>query len=61
MMRYRTDPGPCEYCGGEPAPEAGIYYRYECPECGRPGCDECMPAGAECECPECEQGPGADE
>jgi hypothetical protein len=26
-----------------------------CPECGRQGCFECMPAGRSCICPECEE------
>jgi hypothetical protein len=51
----------CEGCGlvqkqtevdkknGDPAG-----FVLECPLCCRPGCDECMPAGRGCPCPECE-------
>jgi hypothetical protein len=31
-------------------------YRLECPVCYRPGCEECMPAGRGCPCPDCEAG-----
>jgi hypothetical protein len=53
----------CEGCGavqhqteadkknGDPAG-----FVLECPECYRPGCEECMPAGRGCKCPECEAG-----
>ncbi len=34
---------------GEPA---GYYL--ECPKCYKPGCEECMPAGRGCACPDCE-------
>lgn len=45
----------CDYCGyvdttDEPA------YRLQCPSCDREGCEECMPAGRGCVCPECENG-----
>lgn len=49
----------CEWCGAtqkldpkHPNDPAG--YRLECPECYRPGCEECMPCGRGCRCPECE-------
>ena len=28
---------------------------YTCPQCGRDGCPQCMPAGNNCLCPECEE------
>jgi hypothetical protein len=28
---------------------------FSCPECGDPGCDECMPSGRGCLCPSCEE------
>ena len=34
-------------------------YKLECPSCGKVGCDECMPAGRGCPCPDCEQGANA--
>ena len=41
----------CPYCGeliqGEPE-------LLVCPECGREGCDSCMPGGVGVICPECE-------
>lgn len=30
-------------------------FRLECPECYRPGCEQCMPAGRGCICPDCEE------
>lgn len=51
----------CEGCGavqhqteedkanGDPAG-----YVLTCPQCYRPGCEECMPAGRGCICPKCE-------
>ena len=29
-------------------------YYLECPRCYKPGCEECMPAGRGCACPDCE-------
>lgn len=31
---------------------AGYYLK--CPACTKPGCEECMPAGRGCVCPDCE-------
>lgn len=31
-------------------------YLLTCPECYRPGCEECMPMGQGCKCPKCEEG-----
>jgi hypothetical protein len=55
----------CAHCGvecqGDPEAEPGDYpedfgdYFLECPECYRPGCEECMPFGRGCVCPECEE------
>ena len=28
---------------------------YECPECEREGCEECMPVTTSFKCPECEE------
>lgn len=39
----------CPYCGIEA--ESILM----CPECGREGCISCMPGGAGCVCPECEE------
>jgi hypothetical protein len=41
----------CSYCGALMAPDDP---RLICPECGRDGCAECIPAGRGCICPECE-------
>ena len=43
----------CGWCGkrdntDEPA------YKLQCPECLRLGCEDCMPMGRGCICPECE-------
>jgi DNA-directed RNA polymerase II subunit RPB2 len=35
-------------------PHDPYLYKLECPSCGKEGCDECMPAGRGCPCPECE-------
>lgn len=42
----------CEHCGtiGD-----GMYILV-CPECEREGCQDCMPAGRDCVCPQCEEG-----
>lgn len=53
----------CEGCGavqhkGEEDDVAGYYL--ECPTCGEPGCEECMPMGRGVECPSCEE-TGGDE
>ena len=29
-------------------------YYLECSSCGKPGCEECMPLGRGCACPDCE-------
>lgn len=48
----------CDHCGAvqHAGPEdAGVAgYVLECPECYRPGCEQCMPMGRGCKCPECE-------
>lgn len=47
----------CPFCGEtRGALPDGTFL--ECPECGRDGCDKCMPAGRGCACPECEDGEG---
>jgi hypothetical protein len=43
----------CAHCGHVEKEEDGLYY-LECPGCEREGCDECMPMGRGCLCPECE-------
>jgi hypothetical protein len=45
----------CDHCKANCVMEDGKVYRYTCPECRRPGCDSCMPAGHDCLCPECEE------
>jgi uncharacterized protein with PIN domain len=56
----------CPYCGRvlelDPKerevtdyPEDFGDFYYECPECGREGCSECMPCGRGVVCPECEE------
>ena len=40
----------CPYCGERVLTKEVI----DCPECGRWGCPECMPAGRGCICPDCE-------
>ena len=39
----------CPYCGKNTA------VILTCPGCGREGCENCMPAGNGCMCPECEE------
>ena len=39
----------CPYCG------EAVNEILCCPECGRDGCWNCMPAGKGCICPECEE------
>lgn len=41
----------CCYCGKPTEDE----YIFTCPRCGRDGCPDCMPAGKNCICPECEE------
>ena len=43
----------CGECGYRDDKEPS--YLLECPSCGKLGCDECMPAGRGCACPECEE------
>jgi hypothetical protein len=50
----------CGHCGYvETDPEEHAYYLV-CPDCGREGCDDCMPMGRGCPCPECEDGEAED-
>ena len=51
--------GVCGYCGykeTEKDPDDGILLAYHlvCPRCYRDGCEECMPLGRGCICPDCE-------
>ena len=46
---------PCPFCGEK------TRRILTCPRCGREGCPECMPAGAGCICPECEEKADEDE
>lgn len=49
----------CAHCGKEQqqgSEDSVAGYVLECPECYRPGCEECMPMGRGCKCPECEEG-----
>jgi len=49
--------GPCDWCTtARPDNDDELWFKYVCPECGRRGCPECMPAGLDCACPECERG-----
>lgn len=55
--RFPTWPnGKCGHCGHQADPNSTEPYLYElaCPECSRDGCDECMPLGRGCRCPDCE-------
>lgn len=48
----------CGFCGkeaGKLADPDNLPYRLVCPICLRDGCEECMPMGRGCECPECEK------
>jgi hypothetical protein len=49
----------CDGCGAVQKldlkyPDDPAGFILECPECYRPGCEECMPAGRGCKCPDCE-------
>ena len=48
------DDDTCGNCGYEDDSGEGLYYLV-CPCCEREGCDECMPLGRGCACPECEE------
>jgi hypothetical protein len=48
----------CPYCGTAITEENPAM---RCPQCGRDGCLECMPAGVGCICPECEEDSNEDE
>ena len=48
----------CLYCGALDDAENQTLH---CPQCGRDGCLDCMPAGVGCPCPECEEGSNGDE
>lgn len=65
-FKYYLKDKTCPYCGaaqtGDPEAKPGDYpddfggYALECPQCCRDGCEECMPCGRGCTCPECEEG-----
>lgn len=63
MKTYPKDEG-CAYCGASHAQaikdtvlmKDELLSHLECPECGRDGCEVCMPAGVGCVCPECDEG-----
>lgn len=42
----------CGHCGFVDHEEPP--YKLSCPECYRDGCDDCMPCGRGCVCPDCE-------
>ncbi len=48
----------CPFCGYELDAEHEAIVKqwgpFVCPTCGREGCEECLPSGRGCECPECE-------
>lgn len=44
----------CGHCGFLDKSDE-IAYRLQCPECYRDGCEDCMPMGRGCICPECEE------
>jgi len=46
--------GTCGHDGSNDPNGENYLYKLTCPDCGREGCDECMPAGRGCPCPECE-------
>jgi hypothetical protein len=47
----------CGYCGFNASEDPTDPYLFHliCPECYRDGCDECMPFGRGCKCPDCEE------
>lgn len=54
----------CGACGHDASndPNGERYlYKLTCPTCEKEGCDECIPAGRGCECPECEESDSGDE
>lgn len=54
----------CPHCNAVLSEDDVEYFAengfYNCPECERQGCAECMPGGRGCICPECEDGDGED-
>lgn len=46
------DDNTCGYCGHKEDEEPPFYLI--CPVCEREGCDDCMPMGRGCACPDCE-------
>jgi len=52
----------CGHCDHDASkdPEDSYLYKFQCPECYRDGCDECMPMGRGCKCPGCEDGDNND-
>jgi DNA-directed RNA polymerase subunit RPC12/RpoP len=48
--------GKCDHCGHQVPPDSEEPYSYklQCPNCGRDGCEECMPFGRGVACPDCE-------
>ena len=65
-FEYYTKGDTCPHCAakqkGDPDDDGTMGYPkdfggyfLECPECYRIGCDECMPCGRGCICPECEE------
>ena len=49
------DSDTCGYCGKTGKVGGADRLRYECPECKRTGCPDCMPDGEAVPCPECVQ------
>jgi len=51
----------CGNCGAKVPKDdpngKNFLYRLVCPECHKAGCDECMPEGRGCLCPECKEKP----
>jgi len=46
--------GTCGHDGSNDPNGENYLYKLTCPDCGREGCDECIPSGRGCPCPECE-------
>jgi hypothetical protein len=46
-MEGNGERGDCQFCGNEDVK------LFNCPRCGRPGCEECLPDDDLAPCPQC--------
>lgn len=51
---WKKDHG-CPTCEKKEDEDGELLNAFTCPECGSPGCDDCMPSGRGCVCPTCEE------